>query len=63
MGAHTINNEDQKRELDLNLASVNEKSENLMAKTEQRHVSLVGACIIYNTRVLSKYTHLLIISL
>ena len=59
VGAHTINNDDHKRELDLNFASANEKSENLMAKTEQRHVSSIGASIIYNTRVLSKYTHLL----
>ena len=59
VGAHTINNDDHKREIDLNFASANEKSENLMAKTEQRHVSSIGASIIYNTRVLSKYTHLL----
>ena len=48
VGAHTINNEDQKKEHDLNFANANEKSENLMAKTEQRHVSSIGASIIFD---------------
>ena len=59
VGAHTINNEDQKREHDLNFACAKEKSVRPMAKTEQRHISSIRASIIYNSRVLSKYTHLL----
>jgi hypothetical protein len=59
VGAHTISQEDQKKEFDLNFKNANEKSENLMARTEQRHVSSIGASIIYNSKVMSKFNHLL----
>ena len=59
VGAHTISADDPEREYTLNFAKATEQSEQLMSKMEHRYISSIGASIIYNSKILSKFTHLL----
>ena len=59
VGAHTISQDDPSREYILNFQKAKEQSEQYMSRMEHRNISAIGSSIIYNSKVLSKYTHLL----
>ena len=59
VGAHTISQDDPSREYTLNFQKAREQSEQYMSRMEQRNISAIGSSIIYNSKVLSKFTHLL----
>ena len=59
VGAHTISQDDPSREYALNFAKAKQQSEQYMSRMEHRNISAIGSSIIYNSKVLSKYTHLL----
>ena len=58
-GAHTIINDNHTKEYELNFTKANEQTDNYLQRMEQRYISSIGASIIYNSKVLSKFTHLL----
>ena len=58
VGAHTISTDDPEKEYRLNFEKAKEKTENYLQMMENRYISSIGASIIYNSKVLSKFTHL-----
>ena len=59
VGAYVTANKTISDEAEINFKIIDEKAANYMSKSKLKNSTVIGATVLYNTKLISKYTHLL----
>ena len=59
VGAYVTANKTMADEAEINFKVIDEKAANYMSKSKLKNSTVIGATVLYNTKIISKYTHLL----
>ena len=59
VGALITANKSSTDEAEINFNSIDIKADNYMTKSKLKNSTVIGASVLYNTKIISKYTHLL----
>ena len=59
VGVYITSNQSMSDEAEINFKVIDDKAVNYMSKSKLKNSTVIGATVLYNTKLISKYTHLL----